>query len=132
MKCEKCKFWEEADKFLGEPIGPCHRYPPITNPDKEVDSFPLTMASDWCGEFSNTAPSPPISHLGLSARAYNALLCCGYNGPIETVGQLQITTDSQLLKRRNLGKSTLREIRRKLMLYKEKEYDPRRTNRDNE
>jgi DNA-directed RNA polymerase subunit alpha len=52
----------------------------------------------------------PIQELELSVRASN----CLESVEIETVGQLVILSESELLKIRSFGKTSLREIRRKL------------------
>lgn len=59
------------------------------------------------GELVNAAS---IKILNLSARARN----CLRRGKIETVGQLRNCTDGELLRIRNLGESTLAEIKGKL------------------
>ena len=52
----------------------------------------------------------PIQELELSVRASN----CLESVEIETVGQLVKLSESELLKIRSFGKTSLREIRRKL------------------
>ncbi len=52
----------------------------------------------------------PISELELSVRASN----CLESARIETVGQLVAQTDSDLLKLRSFGRTSLREVKRKL------------------
>jgi DNA-directed RNA polymerase subunit alpha len=52
----------------------------------------------------------PIAELELSVRASN----CLESAKIQTVGQLAIMTDADLLKIRSFGKTSLREIKRKL------------------
>jgi DNA-directed RNA polymerase subunit alpha len=54
--------------------------------------------------------SMPIQELELSVRANN----CLESAKIETVGQLVKMTEADLLKIRSFGKTSLREIRRKL------------------
>lgn len=51
-----------------------------------------------------------IEELGLSARAYNVLK----RARIDTVEQLQQLSDEDLLRLRNMGVSTLKEIREKV------------------
>ena len=53
----------------------------------------------------------PISDLDLSVRASN----CLESARIETVGQLVTQTDSTLLKLRSFGRTSLREVKRKLL-----------------
>lgn len=52
----------------------------------------------------------PISDLDLSVRASN----CLESARIETVGQLVVQTDADLLKLRSFGRTSLREVKRKL------------------
>jgi DNA-directed RNA polymerase subunit alpha len=52
----------------------------------------------------------PIQELELSVRASN----CLESAKIETVGQLAKMTDADLLKIRSFGKTSLREVKRKL------------------
>jgi DNA-directed RNA polymerase subunit alpha len=52
----------------------------------------------------------PISELELSVRASN----CLESARIETVGQLVTQTDADLLKLRSFGRTSLREVKRKL------------------
>jgi DNA-directed RNA polymerase subunit alpha len=52
----------------------------------------------------------PVAEMELSVRASN----CLESAKIQTVGQLAKMTDSDLLKIRSLGKTSLREIKRKL------------------
>ncbi|NLH18252.1 MAG: DNA-directed RNA polymerase subunit alpha [Phycisphaerae bacterium] len=52
----------------------------------------------------------PIESLELSVRAYN----CLHANHVQTVGQLVAMTEADLLKIRSFGKTSLREIRRKL------------------
>ena len=52
----------------------------------------------------------PIAELELSVRASN----CLESAKIETVGQLAKMTDADLLKIRSFGKTSLREVQRKL------------------
>jgi len=52
----------------------------------------------------------PISELELSVRASN----CLESARIETVGQLVTQSDAELLKLRSFGRTSLREVKRKL------------------
>ena len=54
--------------------------------------------------------STPVAELELSVRANN----CLESAKIQTVGQLIEMTEADLLKIRSLGKTSLREIKRKL------------------
>ena len=56
--CERCLFWVEFNENTNsEPEGECHRLPPQVTATGTVRdqhygcSWPITGASDWCGEF---------------------------------------------------------------------------------
>lgn len=57
--CSTCKFWRlawstsEKDNLLPpeEHCGYCRRYPPMLEPDPP-QSFPISQANMWCGEFA--------------------------------------------------------------------------------
>jgi hypothetical protein len=56
--CERCLFWVEFNENTNsEPEGECHRLPPQVTATGTVKdqhygcSWPITGASDWCGEF---------------------------------------------------------------------------------
>lgn len=56
--CERCLFWVEfKENTESEPEGECHRLPPQVTATGTVRdqhygcSWPITAASDWCGEF---------------------------------------------------------------------------------
>lgn len=69
--CQDCKHWSEDD---GAAIGRCHRYPTVvvdhlpffyspadvercgtTESGFAVFNFPVTLATDYCGEFEASA-----------------------------------------------------------------------------
>ena len=84
----------------------------------------LYLSDGWCGEFQKkdsitNADTTPISHLGLSVRARNAL---ERRGGIKTIGQLINTFRDELLGIRNFGWTSYRETRRKLEDFVKKEY----------
>ncbi len=54
--------------------------------------------------------STPVQELELSVRASN----CLESVKVETVGQLVIMTEADLLKVRSFGKTSMREVKRKL------------------
>ena len=56
--CERCLFWVGFNENTNsEPEGECHRLPPQVTATGTVKdqhygcSWPITGASDWCGEF---------------------------------------------------------------------------------
>jgi hypothetical protein len=57
-RCETCRFWQGH----GDGTGNCRRYPPVVyEKDFEVQFFPNTKESWWCGEYqpATVAPPPP-------------------------------------------------------------------------
>jgi len=65
--CERCKLWDQFPGAGGaaEPrslLGLCRLRPPVmpepvsTDPQKNRGLWPVTEASDWCGEFSLRLP----------------------------------------------------------------------------
>lgn len=55
-KCGNCNYWIDRDNGDGE----CHRnapQPTVGEGDAEVH-WPLTLASDWCGEFEEARFAP--------------------------------------------------------------------------
>ena len=75
LRCDQCLFWEEIEQSLihdvDEKAGACKRYPPVydvahaqelydrdeSGAEQNVWSWeqPLTVASNWCGEFESLA-----------------------------------------------------------------------------
>jgi DNA-directed RNA polymerase subunit alpha len=100
----------EAAKILRKHINPFVQYFEIgeeTIVDRITEEVPEEEVIDE--EFAKKL-SIPIQELELSVRASN----CLESVKIETVGQLMQMTEADLLKVRNFGKTSLREIRRKL------------------
>jgi DNA-directed RNA polymerase subunit alpha len=101
----------EAAKILRKHINPFVQY---------FELGEETVASSQIGEDEMEEPAVdeamaeklnmPIQELELSVRASN----CLESAKIETVGQLVKMTDADLLKIRSFGKTSLREIKRKL------------------
>jgi hypothetical protein len=54
--CENCAYWVKRPRFMFPDNGNCYRYPPQLLGDTGYFRFPVTTASDWCGEFSPRAP----------------------------------------------------------------------------
>lgn len=46
VPCGKCKFWNEN----GINTGQCRRMPPQVGPGGHGKKWPITSATDWCGE----------------------------------------------------------------------------------
>ena len=100
----------EAAKILRKHINPFVQYFEIgeeTIVDRITEEVPEEGVIDE--EFVKKL-NVPVQELELSVRASN----CLESVKIETVGQLMEMTEADLLKIRNFGKTSLREIRRKL------------------
>jgi DNA-directed RNA polymerase subunit alpha len=99
----------EAAKILRKHINPLVQYFEI---GEQIVTVPVTeeMDKDAVDEELVKKLSLPIQELELSVRANN----CLESAKIETVGQLVQMTDADLLKIRSFGKTSLREIKRKI------------------
>jgi DNA-directed RNA polymerase subunit alpha len=99
----------EAAKILRKHINPFVQYFEIgeqTIDDKITERVPEKVVDEELSKKLHT----PIVELELSVRASN----CLESVKVETVGQLVKMTESDLLKIRSFGKTSLREIKRKL------------------
>ncbi len=99
----------EAAKILRKHINPFVQYFDIgeqTIIDQVVAEEPGEAVDEELVQKLNT----PIAELELSVRAGN----CLESMKVETVGQLVKMTEAELLKIRSFGKTSLREVRRKL------------------
>ena len=101
----------ESAKILRKHVNPFVQYfelgeETVTSP-QAVEGAPVEQAVD---EAMAQKLNMPIQELELSVRASN----CLDSVKIETVGQLVKMTDSDLLKIRSFGKTSLREVKRKL------------------
>jgi len=99
----------EAAKILRKHINPLVQYFEI---GEQVVAAPVTEEAeeDRMDEELAKKLSIPIQELELSVRASN----CLESMKVETVGQLSQMTDADLLKIRSFGKTSLREIKRKI------------------
>ena len=99
----------ESAKILRKHINPFVQYFDI---GEQLISSPLTeeIEEEPVDEELAKKLSTPIQELELSVRATN----CLESVKMETVGQLAEMTESDLLKIRSFGKTSLREIKRKL------------------
>lgn len=100
----------EAAKIMRKHINPFVQYAEVGE---------VTVAGPQIEEIAEEEPvdeelarklSMPIQELELSVRANN----CLESAEVETVGQLVKMTESEILKIRSFGKTSLREIKRKL------------------
>lgn len=99
----------EAAKILRKHINPFVQYFEIgsqTVIDQVTEKKPEKALDEGLTKKLNT----PIQELELSVRASN----CLESAKIETVGQLVKMTEAELLKIRSFGKTSLREVKRKL------------------
>jgi DNA-directed RNA polymerase subunit alpha len=99
----------EAAKILRKHINPFVEYFEMgkqTVMDQTIEKKPEKAADEELIKKLNT----PIQELELSVRASN----CLESAKIETVGQLTKMTETDLLKIRSFGKTSLREVKRKL------------------
>lgn len=49
--CYTCRFWEGQGLRGRGPKGVCHRFPPVVTPRNPDGRFPVTLTTDWCGEW---------------------------------------------------------------------------------
>ncbi|HDZ68911.1 MAG TPA: DNA-directed RNA polymerase subunit alpha [Phycisphaerales bacterium] len=102
----------EAAKILRKHINPFIQYfeigeQTVVDQITEAEDVPEEKAID---EELAQKLNTPIAELELSVRASN----CLESAKVETVGQLSKMTEAELLKVRSFGKTSLREIKRKL------------------
>jgi DNA-directed RNA polymerase subunit alpha len=100
----------EASKILRKYINPFVQYSEIG--DKTVDEVEVSEEAEKEGVDEELAAklAMPMAALELTVRSSN----CLESEHIETVGQLMQMTEADLLKIRSFGKTSLREVRRKL------------------
>ncbi len=97
----------EAAKILRKHLNPFVQYFEVG--DQIVDSMPTEAATEVDTELQQKF-AMSIHEMELSVRSNNCLEA----GKIETVGQLVSLTEAELLKIRSFGKTSLREVKRKL------------------
>lgn len=49
--CYACHYWEGHGIRQRGPKGTCRRYPPVVTPRDPDGRFPVTLSTDWCGEW---------------------------------------------------------------------------------
>jgi DNA-directed RNA polymerase subunit alpha len=102
----------EAAKILRKHVNPFVQYFEIGEETAAASEIPEVEAEETAvDEELNQKMSMPIQELELSVRASN----CLESAKIETVGDLVGMSESELLKIRSFGKTSLREIKRKLI-----------------
>jgi DNA-directed RNA polymerase alpha subunit len=121
-QCKGCRFWlrQAAEDLSGQ----CRRFPPsLPQTEKQqaaleetgagvfVGVWPDTLGVDWCGEFRPRDPADsPVDELQLSTRT----LTCLKKANLNTVGDLVSRSAAELMKVRNFGDASLREVMERL------------------
>jgi hypothetical protein len=49
--CYSCQFWAGHGVRERGPKGDCHRFPPTITDRAPQGAFPITLMTDWCGEW---------------------------------------------------------------------------------
>lgn len=111
MKCKDCRYWQD-NKAKKHNTGQCRYKPPIfdTKYSGVQGLWPQVSVNDWCGKYEKSIGTIKIGELRLSYRAKKVLL----HHKITTLAQLVEKTSEDLLRLRNFGLISLREVRRKL------------------
>ncbi len=100
----------EAAKILRKHVNPFVQFAEVGKTSVTGPVIEETVEEAPVDEELANKLNTPIQELELSVRASN----CLESVEIETVGQLVVLSESELLKIRSFGKTSLREIRRKL------------------
>ncbi|MFN3531964.1 MAG: DNA-directed RNA polymerase subunit alpha [Candidatus Brocadia sp.] len=101
----------EAAKIMRKHLNPFVQYFEIGRELQQVEQrMGIESVSEISEEELNKKLSMPITELDLSVRASNCLETSG----IATIGDLVAKTEEQLLKIKNFGKTTLKEVKTKL------------------
>jgi len=100
----------EAAKILRKHINPFVQYFELGEQTIAVQISPEEVSEEVVDEELAEKLNTPIQELELSVRASN----CLESVKVETVGQLVAMTEADLLKIRSFGKTSLREVKRKL------------------
>lgn len=123
--CKQCKYWKDPRSMSSyeSEQGECHRNPPVVNgggSDAFHDccwwTWPLTLSSDWCGEFQaiNSTEATfdvPIKelHFPVAARKKFATF-----PRIETLDQLLQYSESDLMQKKKITKFCIGIIKKRL------------------
>jgi DNA-directed RNA polymerase subunit alpha len=100
----------EAAKIMRKHINPFVQYSELGTTSAAKPSLEETVETEEVDEEMARKLATPIQELEFSVRASN----CLESVEIETVGQLVSLSEAELLKIRSFGKTSLREIKRKL------------------
>lgn len=62
--CSSCAYW---DAFPADGYGKCRCHAPVVLPGSSTARWPVTAATDWCGEWEATpaAKADPARHVGM-------------------------------------------------------------------
>lgn len=124
--CAKCRFSGRNEDFQDQPVLSfddhtgwdgfyCRRYPPSRATETPPDNYPSVRSRDWCGEFQprkdakppeNPILDMPIRDMYVSVRCRHSL-----RNNVNSVRDLVAMTPDQVLQIRNLGETSLTEIR---------------------
>ena len=100
----------EAGKILRKYVNPFVQYAQLGEETVEEEVQMVEAAEESVDEELATKLAVPIESLELTVRSSN----CLESNNIQTVGELVSMTEADLLKIRSFGKTSLREVRRKL------------------
>ncbi|WP_029006995.1 hypothetical protein [Azospirillum halopraeferens] len=56
--CYTCRFWEGQGVRQRGPRGTCRRLPPVVTSRSPDGRFPVTLSTDWCGEWKRDIGQP--------------------------------------------------------------------------
>ena len=57
--CYTCRFWIGQGARERGPKGSCRRFPPAVTPRSPEGAFPITLSTDWCGEWQRDSGLGP-------------------------------------------------------------------------
>ena len=100
----------EAAKILRKHLNPFVQYRELGGETVESEPMVAEIAESGMDKELAERLSMPVSQLDLSVRASN----CLESAKVTTVGELARMTESDLLKVRSFGRTSLREVKRKL------------------
>ena len=100
----------EAAKILRKHVNPFIQYFELGEETIAEQITAEEVSEEAVDEELTKKLSTPVQELELSVRASN----CLESAKVETVGQLAVMTEADLLKIRSFGKTSMREVKRKL------------------
>ncbi|CAK0770305.1 conserved hypothetical protein [Azospirillaceae bacterium] len=54
--CYTCRYWIGQGVRERGPKGSCRRYPPVVTNRHPEGVFPISLSTDWCGEWQRALP----------------------------------------------------------------------------